>query len=192
MGLGTDPELDREGVYNQESPSGDGMDASYSHQPEHCDWKVVRITVCKCFCMLVVCTNKTLILQASTFVNTLSDTVVEISNTTMPTFSLDSPYTSGEQDFWIPRLGLFLNDEAILESKDQWLTDSIIHAAQQMIKAQPDDIAGLQSPQCGKSATFDPIPHQMKYLSIMHTSGNKWIVVSNITLDKGGSSSMAK
>ena len=109
----------------------------------------------------------------------------------MSNFTLDSPYTSGEQDFWMPRLGLFFKDKAILESKDQWLTDSIIHAAQQMIKAQTDDIAGLQSPQCGRSATFDPISHQMKYLQIMHTSGNHWIVVSNIMLDQGGSSSMS-
>lgn len=60
LGLSADPELDREGVYKEESQNGDGMDAIYLYQPEHCDWKVVRITVGKCFCMLVVCTNKTL------------------------------------------------------------------------------------------------------------------------------------
>lgn len=97
-------------------------------------------------------------------------------------------YTSGQQDFWISKLGLFNTDKEILKSEEQWLTDSIIHGAQLMIAEQAKDITGLQSPQCGRSATFKPISHRSKCLQILHMSGNHWILISNIMIHEDSSS----
>ena len=62
-------------------------------------------------------------------------------------------------DYWIPQLGLFNHDEAILcDDSYQWLNDNIIYAALTILHQQASDIYGFQSPQCGKYFDFKPVP----------------------------------
>ena len=62
----------------------------------------------------------------------------------------------------------------------KWLDDCHIHAAQQLIKVEPDlgHIGGLQSPILGQTLAFDVVRDDM--VQILHSGGNHWITVSTI------------
>ena len=95
---------------------------------------------------------------------------------------------STDQDFWISELDLFHSDKKILNpSSTKWLTDSIVHAAQQLLKKQSKDILGLQSPQCGKTS-FKPCFPNSKFLQTLHVRKNHWILASNINVQQDSAS----
>ena len=69
-------------------------------------------------------------------------------------------------------------DYKILRRND-WINDNIIYAAQSILKQQ-FGVDGLPSTQCGRNLSFHVIPHNAKYVQVLHADGNDWITVSNI------------
>ena len=78
-------------------------------------------------------------------------------------------------------MGLLFSDKTVLQSSD-WINDNIIYAAQKLLRKEFPDIEGLKSPLLGTSLAFKCIPHNSKYIQILHVNGNHWICVSNIGL----------
>ena len=92
----------------------------------------------------------------------------------------DGETTSSDQP-WVEIGDIILtNDhrEDLLGGK--WLNDYHIHAAQQLIKLEPElqHIGGLQRPILGQKLAFDVVPDEM--VQILHSGGNHWITVSTI------------
>lgn len=85
---------------------------------------------------------------------------------------------------WLSSLGLFQADKTILKDHTAWLNDSIVYAAQQLLKQT--GVEGLRSPQCGKTLNFKPIwsPHG-KFAQVLHVEGNHWVAVSNLKANRG-------
>ena len=87
-------------------------------------------------------------------------------------------------DYWLKDLDLTFNDKLILQSSE-WLNDSLIFAAQMLLKKQSNGILGWKSTQCAKRAgkeKFPPIPQGTPFIQILHVSDNHWITVSNINI----------
>ena len=90
-------------------------------------------------------------------------------------------YTVDDGDNWV-KVGCMQlkhsHKDELLEGK--WLNDCHIHAAQQLIRLDPDlhHIRGLQDPIFGQSLHFDVVREEM--VQILHSGGNHWITVSTI------------
>ena len=93
-------------------------------------------------------------------VEVVPNAVVDLAN--MQTASevtelTDSPVKQ-DQSMWLPGLNLYKRDKQIIESSFEWLTDSIIDAAQQLLKKQTG-ISGFMTPQLAKrKEMFPPVP----------------------------------
>ena len=94
-------------------------------------------------------------------------------------------------DMWIPKLGLFVSDMHVL-SGDQWLTDSVIYAAQSLLHEHTKGtIFGWQSTQCSnREKLFNPVPPRTPFIQVLHVGNCHWITTSNVT-HEGGSISDA-
>ena len=70
---------------------------------------------------------------------------------------------------WIENLGLYTHDHTILLSNRKWLTDSIIYAAQCLLKRKGEGkIDGWRSTQCSKrKELFPPLATGAQYIQIL-------------------------
>ena len=82
-----------------------------------------------------------------------------------------------EPTIWIPELQLSSRDREILLSPTAWLTDSIIDAAQTLLK-KATSVPGLQSVCCGLTMTYDVQPGE--FIQILHNGHNHWATISTI------------
>ena len=78
---------------------------------------------------------------------------------------------------WIPELELSSSDKEILLSPTAWLTDSIIDAAQNLLKKE-FPVPGLQSVGCGLTMTFAIQPGE--FIQILNTGQGHWVTISTI------------
>ena len=78
---------------------------------------------------------------------------------------------------WIPALGLSSSDRNRLLSPASWLTDSIIDAAQKLLK-EISPLPGLESVACGLTMTFAVQPGE--FVQILNTGEGHWVTVSTI------------
>ena len=79
---------------------------------------------------------------------------------------------------WMPEFGLYMTDRDILLTPDQWLTDSIVDAAQDLIKRINPAIGGLQRVCCGLTMAFMVEPDE--FLQIVGTGNGHWILISTV------------
>ena len=93
---------------------------------------------------------------------------------------MESTTEQSLNELWISTLGLFRNDQQVLNS-DRWLNDNIIYATERLLCQQSKDanIYGWQSPQCVKT-TFKAIPPSCKYIQVLNVHESHWITISNI------------
>lgn len=99
---------------------------------------------------------------------------------------ISSSPVKSDPNLWIPQLGLFFHDKAVLESV-QWLNDNIIFAAQSLLHKQTKGkVFGWQSTQCQKrEGLFHPIPSRSSFVQLLHVAASHWVVASNIDI-RGG------
>jgi hypothetical protein len=89
-----------------------------------------------------------------------------------------APSTSQWPTSWIPDLNITQADKDILTSSCAWLTDSIVNAAQMLIKRGNALVSGLQNVNLGLTNTFDV--QAREFIQILHTGQGHWHVVSTI------------
>ena len=70
-------------------------------------------------------------------------------------------------------------DKHVLESPKEWLTDTIINAAQHLLKSQFPSVKGLQNVLLNALQEFESIEAKESFVQIVNDGGNHWIVVSN-------------
>ena len=71
-----------------------------------------------------------------------------------------------------------MNHRAILSSKDAWLDDELINAAQFMLKEQYPLIGGFQSPILG--STLAMIPPHSEFVQVLLIREYHWIAISTV------------
>ena len=91
------------------------------------------------------------------------------------TYKFSQPDKSSQQ--WIPALGLSNSDRNILLSPTSWLTDTLIDAAQKLLK-EICHTPGLESVACGLTMTFAVQPGE--FVQILNTGHGHWVTVSTI------------
>ena len=91
------------------------------------------------------------------------------------TYKCSKPDKLSQQ--WIPGLGLTSLDRNCLLNPTSWLTDSIIDAAQKLLK-QISPVPGLESVACGLTMTFVVQPEE--FVQILNTGHGHWVTVSTI------------
>ncbi len=74
----------------------------------------------------------------------------------------------------VANLRLRTLDYYILRSKD-WINDSIVYAAQKLLKQQFAYIDGFQDAHCGPNCSFRVLPLDGRYVQILHADGNHWV-----------------
>ena len=79
---------------------------------------------------------------------------------------------------WIPYLHMTQSDKAILKSSNAWLSDSIINAAQLLLKGGNAPAGGLQNVNFGLTDSFEV--ETGEFVQIIHTGEAHWNVVSTI------------
>lgn len=79
---------------------------------------------------------------------------------------------------WLPSLNLSHKDEEILLSPTAWITDSMVNAAQQLLREQFPQLPGLQDVSLGLTMAFNIMPGE--FLQILHTSQDHWVTISTI------------
>jgi hypothetical protein len=72
---------------------------------------------------------------------------------------------------------MYDSDREALLSPVGWLTDSIINAAQQLLKRQFSGIQGLQDVAVSYTMNFEI--QKGEFIHILHTTENHWVTVSN-------------
>ena len=98
--------------------------------------------------------------------------------------TLDDYHLTGEtsepQPPWINNglVTLSIADKAILEGKE-WLTDSIVNAAQTMLADQFNMTTGFQSTNAGLCMTFTIEPDE--FVQILHDGSAHWVTISTIS-----------
>ena len=85
---------------------------------------------------------------------------------------------SANQTPWLPELGLSTSDRDVLHSPIGWLNDSLINAAQRLLKEVNPAMPGLQDVTLGLTLNFCVEPHE--FIQILHTGRGHWLVVSTI------------
>ena len=75
-------------------------------------------------------------------------------------------------------------DKDILLHLRAWLNDSIIHAAQVLLKNQVPVIGGLQEPGKGQMCSFDI--ERGEFVQILHDGHGHWLMVSTIGVKNDG------
>ena len=91
------------------------------------------------------------------------------------TYKFSQPDKSSQH--WIPALGLSNSDRNILLSPTSWLTDTLIDAAQKLLK-EICHTPGLESVACGLTMTFAVQPGE--FVQILNTGHGHWVTVSTI------------
>ena len=81
---------------------------------------------------------------------------------------------------WLPDFQLYQSDRDILLSPTGWLSDTIVNAAQQLLKQQFPELCGLQSVVLGLLLSFDI--QRGEFLQIINTTHQHWLTVSTIGL----------
>ena len=76
---------------------------------------------------------------------------------------------------WLPYLNLSQKDKEILLSPTAWITDSIVNAAQQLLREQFPRLPGLQDVSLGLTMAIDVMPGE--FLQILHTSQDHWLTI---------------
>ena len=79
---------------------------------------------------------------------------------------------------WIPSLNMTQSDKAILKSSNAWLSDSIINAAQLLLRRGNVLVGGLQNVNFGLTSSFEV--ETGEFVQIIHTGEGHWHVVSTI------------
>ncbi|XP_022100265.1 uncharacterized protein LOC110984395 [Acanthaster planci] len=85
--------------------------------------------------------------------------------------------SKAESDFWVPELGLRCRDRTILTDGD-WLTDSHIVAAQQLLHRQFPGLEGLQEPVLGNVLQFKPIVSDG--IQVIQNGSNHWVTLRKL------------
>ena len=78
-------------------------------------------------------------------------------------------------------------EKLILESRHAWINDTIMDAAQTLLKElTKGQISGWQTTlYCQQLTKFETIPHGSPFVQIMHdVSNSHWIAVSNMNTNK--------
>ena len=78
---------------------------------------------------------------------------------------------------WIPELGLLKSDQETLLNPVGWLTDSIVDAAQTLLK-DSCSVPGFESVACGLTMTFPVQPGE--FVQILNTGRGHWVTVSTV------------
>lgn len=73
---------------------------------------------------------------------------------------------------------MYAEDKHILEGT-AWLTDSIIQAAQKLLRKEKD-LDGFQTPLLGANLQFKQVNISKGFLQVLHIHSNHWITVSNL------------
>ncbi len=79
--------------------------------------------------------------------------------------------------WWIKALHLYDSDKAILQCTNKDLTDSIVNAAQTLLKNQFPDYAGFQSTLLGEGLKFAPVNRKKKSVQILNTGMQSTAIV---------------
>ena len=91
---------------------------------------------------------------------------------------VDKYQPSQNQKFWIRELNLLERDRDILLSPAGLLNDSIIDAAQKLLKQAFPALSGLQSVCCGLTMNFDIEPSE--FVQAIHNGRRHWLIISTI------------
>ena len=89
-----------------------------------------------------------------------------------------TPNDTRQPKFFIPDLGLTQMDGEIIESSTSWLSDTIINAAQKVLKKVSPVVTGLQNVNLGLTKSF--AVESGEFLQILHTGCGHWHVISTI------------
>ena len=92
------------------------------------------------------------------------------------TGSNDSDLSTSRQ-FWIPQFKLYPFHKEII-TKGEWLTDDIISAGQDLIKAANPTIGGLENTILGETLSFSICKGD--FVQILNVARNHWITVSSL------------
>lgn len=79
--------------------------------------------------------------------------------------------------YWLEDLQLTQEDKQVV-SKGKWLTDSVITAAQKLMKRKYPHIGGLQNTVLAETLSFDV--QRGQFVQVLNVSRSHWITVSNI------------
>ena len=80
---------------------------------------------------------------------------------------------------WLPTLNLHISEQDILLSPTAWITDTIVNAAQNMLKKQFPSISGLQDVALGL-VNFNI--QTGEFVQILHTAEGHWLAISTLGL----------
>lgn len=81
-------------------------------------------------------------------------------------------------EIWIQELSLSERDREILLNPAGLLTDTIINAAQMLLKQEFPSLSGLQSVACGLVMNFNIEPDE--FVQILHNGQGHWLTISTI------------
>ena len=87
-------------------------------------------------------------------------------------------HKSQNKKFWIWELNLLERDRDILLNPAGLLNDSIIDAAQKLLKQAFPALSGLQSVCCGLTMNFDIEPSE--FVQVIHNGRGHWLTISMI------------
>ena len=93
---------------------------------------------------------------------------------TVEDYKLKEPIQSLK--LWLPELNLAKSDRDILLNPTAWLTDSLIDAAQTLLKKANPAMQGLQSVTRGMTMNFDVEPGE--FVQILHNGHGHWLTIS--------------
>ena len=79
---------------------------------------------------------------------------------------------------WIADLQLTLEDRKILYNSTLWLSDTLINAAQELLKRENSMVSGLQNVNLGMTKGFSI--ESGEFVQILHTGHGHWHVISTI------------
>ena len=82
------------------------------------------------------------------------------------------------QKLWLPELNLAKSDQDILLNPTAWMTDSLMDAAQLLLKKVNPAMQGLQSVTRGITMNFDVEPGE--FVQILHNGHGQWLTISTL------------
>ena len=83
---------------------------------------------------------------------------------------------------WVKEMNLFQRDKNILLSKNEWLSDDVINAAQHLLKEINPVLSGFQNTACGLVLDFSC--ETREFVQILYGE-NHWSVISSIGVPHG-------
>ena len=127
--------------------------------------------------------------EANNSENKSSDSLKNMKNTEKDASNEDSQSMTENKktsEKWLKYGDFTLSvfDRQVLESPKEWLTDTIINAAQHLLKSQFPLVKGLQNVLLNALQEFETIGAKESFVQIVNDGGNHWIVVSNATVVK--------